>query len=142
MMHGQGDLWEEYCRVHREVKELVCSKKINAWNKVVEKVNNDYDGSRKQFWSFVSRSRGKKGTIFSLRNESGISVSSVNGKLEILEKHYENLGKVGVYNDFDEEWREIVGNRVNEYENITVFSKYNFLDSKIVVKEISMCIQN
>ena len=36
MMHGQGDLWEQYCRVCREVKELVCSKKINAWNKVVE----------------------------------------------------------------------------------------------------------
>ena len=142
MMHGQGDLWEEYCRVRKEVKELVRSKKIKAWNKVVEEVNNDYDGSRKQFWSFVSRkSRGKKGTISSLRNESGISVSSVKGKLEILEKHYENLGKLGVDNDFDEEWREIVRNRVNEYENITAFSKDNFLDSKIVVKEILRCIK-
>ena len=66
MMHGQGDLWEEYCRVHREVKELVCSKKINAWNKVVEKVNNDYDGSRKQFWSFVSRSLEVKKVLYFL----------------------------------------------------------------------------
>ena len=43
---------------------------------------------------------GKKGIISSLRNKSGISVSSVKSKLEIiiislLEKH-ENLGKLGV----------------------------------------------
>ena len=126
----------------KEVKKLVRSKKINAWNEVVEKVNNGYEGSRKQFWSFVSRkSKGKKGSITSLRNASGISVSSVRGKLEILKKHYEDLGKMEIDNDFDEEWRESVENKVNDYENASAFSKDKCLDSEIKVEEILKCIR-
>ena len=50
---GREDLWDEYCRLRREVKELVREKKLTIWNEVVEKVNVDFDGSRKEFWAFV-----------------------------------------------------------------------------------------
>ena len=33
---------DEYCRLRREVKELVREKKLTIWNEVVEKMN--YDG--------------------------------------------------------------------------------------------------
>ena len=50
---SQGDLWDEYCRLHGEVKELVMEKKLTIWNELVEKVNIniDFDGSRKEFWA-------------------------------------------------------------------------------------------
>ena len=37
------------------MKELVREKKLTIWNEVVEKVNVDFDGSRKEFWAFVGR---------------------------------------------------------------------------------------
>ena len=49
---GREDLWEEYSRLPREVKELV---RLTFWNKVVERVNVDFDESRKEFWAFVGR---------------------------------------------------------------------------------------
>ena len=29
---GRKDLWDEYCRLRREVKELVREKKLTIWN--------------------------------------------------------------------------------------------------------------
>ena len=40
-------VWDEYCRLRREVKELVREKKLTIWNEFVEKVDVDFDGSRK-----------------------------------------------------------------------------------------------
>ena len=71
MVNGQGDLWVEYCRLRKEVKDLVVAKKRKVWNEVVEKVNTDFEGNRKMFWSFVGRkTKGKKSSISSLRNEA------------------------------------------------------------------------
>ena len=53
----KDDLWDEYCRLRREVKEL---KKLNVWREVVEKANTDFDGSRKELWAFVGRRRKRE----------------------------------------------------------------------------------
>ena len=37
------------------MKDLVREKKLTVWNEIVEKVNVDFDGSRKEFWAFVGR---------------------------------------------------------------------------------------
>ena len=55
VISGREDLWGEYCRLRKEVKDLVRIKKLNAWNEVVEKVNSDFEGGRKEFWAFVGR---------------------------------------------------------------------------------------
>ena len=48
---------DEYCRLR---KEAVREKKLSIWNEVVEKVNADFEGSRKEFWAFVGRrTKGK-----------------------------------------------------------------------------------
>ena len=46
-------MWDEYCRLRKEVKQLVIEKKLNIWNELVEKVNTDFDENRKEFWAFV-----------------------------------------------------------------------------------------
>ena len=59
--NGREDLWDEYCRLCKEVKQLVIEKKLNIWNELVEKVNTDFDENRKEFWAFVGRKmKGKK----------------------------------------------------------------------------------
>ena len=55
VISGRDDLWDEYCRLRREVKYLVREKKLAVWNEIVEKVNVDFDGSTKEFWAFVGR---------------------------------------------------------------------------------------
>ena len=92
MVSGQKELWSEYCRLCKEVKDLVRQKKISIWNEVIEWANADFEGSRKEFWALVSRrSKEKKNNIASLKNESRISVTSTQGKLQILQSHYERL---------------------------------------------------
>ena len=61
VVNGREDLWGEYCRLRKEVKQLVIEKKLNIWNELVEKVNTDFDENKKEFWAFVGRkSKGKK----------------------------------------------------------------------------------
>ena len=55
VFNGRKDLWGEYCRLRKEVKQLVIEKKLNIWNELVEKVNTDFDENRKEFWAFVGR---------------------------------------------------------------------------------------
>ena len=61
VVNGREDLWGEYCRLRKEVKQLVIEKKLNIWNELVEKVNTDFDENKKEFWAFVGRkSKGKR----------------------------------------------------------------------------------
>ena len=86
-------------------KEVKGRKKTDIWNDVVENVNTDYEGSRKEFWAFVgTRSKGKKKTISSFRSDKGVSVTSTRGKLHVLQK--KDLGRMSEGSDFDNEWRE------------------------------------
>ena len=105
VIKGWEDLWDEYCRLCREVKELVREKKLTIWNEVVEKVNVDFDGIRKEFWAFVGRRTKGKKNITSLKSDAGVSVTSTRGELEVLQKHYQLLGKIS---DFDANWKEEV----------------------------------
>ena len=100
VISGLEDLWDEYCRLRRELKDIV--KKLAVWNEVVERVNVDFEGNKSEFWAFVGRkTKGKKRNIASLRNEAGILVTSTKGKLEVFQKHYVRLGRVSVDSDFD-----------------------------------------
>ena len=58
-----------------KVKNFV-RMKTDIRNDVVEKVNTDYERSRKEFWAFGGRkSKGAKKTISSLRSDKGVSVT-------------------------------------------------------------------
>ena len=109
------------------------------WNNIVEKANQDFEGNKKQFWSFVGRrTKCKNKTISSLKSEAGISVSSTKGKLQILQQHYQLLGTSVVDSAFDDEWKLEVEEKVLEY------SKQNLkdldLDKEIEESEIVRCI--
>ena len=70
-------MWDEYCRLHKEVKQLDIKKKLNIWNEFVEKVNTNFDENRKEFWAFVGmKTKGKKKNIASLKSDTGMSITS------------------------------------------------------------------
>ena len=52
IINGQEDLCDEYCRLHKEVKHLFIDKKLKVWNEVVDKVNTDFEGNRKNILVF------------------------------------------------------------------------------------------
>ena len=101
--------------MRKEVKQLVIEKKLVMWNNIVEKANQDFEGNKKQFWSFVvvDEPKCKNKTISSLKSESGISVSSTKGKLQILQQHYQLLGTSMVDSAFDDEWKLEVEEKVS-----------------------------
>ena len=85
ILRGEDELWEEYVRMRKEVKQLVTEKKLQIWNEVVDKANSDYEGNKKEFWAFVGRrTKGKKKGIVAFRNSAGVLVTSTKGKLEVL----------------------------------------------------------
>ena len=132
----QEELWEEYYRLRKEVKQLVIEKKLNIWNEVVEKVNSDFEGNRKEFWAFIGRrTKGRKGGITVLRR---VSVSSTKGKLNILQSHYERLGSSSVEAD---DWREEVENIVRDCIELSVACEDDILDREIDSAEISRCLR-
>ena len=47
VVNGREDLWGEYCRLWKEVKQFVIKKKLNIWNELVEKVNTDFDENKR-----------------------------------------------------------------------------------------------
>ena len=109
VVNGREDLWGEYCRLRKEVKQLVIKKKLNIWNELVEKVNTDFGENRKEFWAFVGRKlKGKKKNIASLKSDTGLSLTSIRGKLEVLQRHYQLLSKMSVDGVFDADWKEEV----------------------------------
>ena len=117
---GREDLWDEYCRLCSEVKELVTEKKLTIWNEGVEKVNVDFDGSRKEFWAFVGRrTKGKEKNITSLKSDIGVSAMSARGKLEVLQKHYHHLGRISVDSDFDANWKDEVESKASSYGSMS-----------------------
>ncbi len=108
ILRGEDELWEEYVRLWKEVKQLATEKKLQIWNEVVDKANSDYEGNKKEFWVFVGRrTKGKKKGILALRNSTGVSVTSTKGKLEVLKTHYRHLCSCSV----DSAFEMIVGKR-------------------------------
>ena len=94
--------------LRKEIKQLVIEKKLNIWNELVEKVNTDFDENGKEFWAFVGRkTKGKKKNIASLKSETGMSIISTRGKLEVLQKHYQLLSKMSLDSEFDADWKEV-----------------------------------
>ena len=80
-------MWGEYCRLQKEVKQLVIEKKLNIWNELVEKVNTDFGENKKEFWAFVVRkSKGKKKNIASSNINTGLSLTSTRGKCKWLQQ--------------------------------------------------------
>ena len=138
---GQEEFWEEYYRLHKEVKQLVLEKKLNIWNEVVEKANHDFEGNKKEFWAFVGRrTKGRKGGISALRSDTGVSVSSTKGKLGIPQSHYERLGSTSVEAAFDDDWKEEVESIVRNCVKTSVDCEDGILNKEIE-SEISRCIR-
>ena len=100
VIRSREEIWDEYCRLHKEVKELVRQKKLTVWKEVVEKANVDFEGSTKEFWAFVGRrTKVKNRGIASLKGVEEVSLTSTKGKLEVLQKHYQHLGRVSDFDD-------------------------------------------
>ena len=132
VVNGREDLWDEYCRLHNEVKQLVIEKKRNIWNEIVEKVNTDFDENRKEFWAFIGRkTKGKKKNIASITNDTAMSITSTRGKLEVLQKHYQLLSKMSVDSEFDANWKREVEDSVDGYSSLSEEAGDAFLDKEI-----------
>ena len=120
-------------------KKLVIKKKLNIWNELVEKVNTDFDENRKDFWAFVGRkSKGEKKNIASLKSDTGLSLTSTQGKLEVLQRYYQFFSMMNVESVFDANWKEEVEDNVNGYSSLSKEVADVLLD-----KEIENCeLQN
>ena len=142
VVNGREDLWGNYCRLQKEVKQLVFEKKLNIWNELVEKVNTDFDENRKEFWAFVGKKSKGKIYIASLKSDTGLSLTSTRGKLEVLQRHYQLLSKMSVDSVFDADWKEEVEENVKVYSSLSEEVTDSLLDKEIEKGEIAKCLRN
>ena len=105
-------------------------------------MNVDFHRSRKEFWAFVGRrTKGKKNNITFLKSDAGVSVTSTRRKLEVLQKHYQLLGKISVDSDFDANWKEEVESKVSSYGSMSESCEDDRLDIALEKSEIVKCIR-
>ena len=143
VISGRKELWDEYCELRKEVKEAVREKTLSICNEVAKKANADFEGSRKEFRAFVGRrTKGKYKNITSLKSKAGVSVSSTQGKLEVLRRHYEELGKVSVDGNFEADWKEEVVSTLETCSILSDVSENIRLDRQIDREEIAQCVKN
>ena len=106
-------------------------------------MNTDFDENRKEFWAFVGRkSKGKKENIASLKSNTGLSLTSTRGKLQVLQRHYQHLSKMSVDSVFDADWKEKVEDNVNGYNILSEEIADSVLDKEIKKGEIEKCLRN
>ena len=142
VVNDREDLWDEYCRLSKEVKQLVIEKKRNIWNEIVEKVNTDFDENRKEFWAFIGRkTKGKKKNIVSITNDTAMSITSTRGKLEVLQKHYQLLSKMSVDSEFDANWKREFEDSVDGYSSLSEEAGDAFLDKEVEKGDIAKCVR-
>ena len=80
---------------------------------------------------FIGEQKIKYKNITSLNSKAGVSVSSTQGKLEVLWRHYEELGKVSVDDDFEVDWKEEVISTLETCSNFSEMSENDRLDGWI-----------
>ena len=101
-------------------------------------MNTDFDENRKEFWAFVGRkSKGKKKNIASLKSDTGLSLTSTRGKLEVLQRHYQLFSK-SVDSVFDAHWKEEVEDNVNGYSSLSEEVADSVIDKEIEKGEIAV----
>ena len=107
-----------------------------------DNLNTDFDENRKEFWAFVGRkTKGKKKNIASLKSDTGMSITSTRGKLEVLQKHYQLLSKMSVDSEFDADWKEEVEDSVGGYSSLLEEAGDAFLDKEVEKGEIAKCVR-
>ena len=58
---------------------------FNIYNKLVERVNINFDENKQELWAFVgSKSKGKEKNIASLKNATGFDLTRNRGNLEAM----------------------------------------------------------
>ena len=70
-------------------------------------------------YSLVGRKTKVKKNITSLKSDTKVSVTSTRGKLEVLQRHYQDLEKISVDSDFDANWKEEVESKVSSYGSMS-----------------------
>ena len=70
-----------------------------------------------------------------------MSVSSMQGKLEVLRRHYEELGKVSVDDNFEADWKEEVVSTLEMCSILSEVSENVRLDRQIDREEIAQCFK-
>ena len=70
----------------------------------------------------------------------GVSVSSTRNKLQVLQKHYEDLGRMSEDSDFGGEWKEEVETKVSTCMCCSLLCYYEYLDGELHKGEIEKCV--
>ena len=99
--------------------------------------------NRKEFWAFVGwKSKGKKKNIASLKSDTGLSLTSTRGKLEVPQRHYQLLSKMSVDGVFDANWKGEVEDNVNGYSSLSEEVTDSLLDKEIEKGDIAKFLRN
>ena len=86
---------------------------------------------RKSFGHLLlENQKGKNKNKVSLKSNTGLSLTSTRGKLEVQQRHYQFLSKMSVDSVFDADWKEVEDN-VNGYSSLSKEDAYFVLDKEI-----------
>ena len=95
------------------------------------------------FWALVGRqTKGEYKNITSLKSKAGMLVTSTQGNLEVLQRYYEDLGKVGVDDNVEGDWKEEARSTLETCSNLSEVSENDRLARQIDREHIEKCVKN
>ena len=77
-----------------------------------------------------------------MKGVEGVSVTSTKGKLEVLQKHYQHLGRVSVDSDFEDDWKQEVESKVETCSRMSGSCEDAFSDKGIEKAEMTRKLNN
>ena len=83
---------------------------------------------------------GKYKNITLLKSKAGVSVSGMQGKLEVMRRDYGELGKVSVDDNFEADWKEEVVSTLEMCSNLSEMFENDRLHRQIDREEIAQCV--
>ena len=101
-------------------------------------INCNVQGVAHEYMNKVSpQNTPKIGETQAIQLFSG-STRGTRGMLEVLQRHYQQLGKLSLDSNFDAEWKEGVESNMSRYGSMSELCEDEFLDKK---GEIVKCIR-
>ena len=137
--------WVAYCAARRECRKLVRSKQLEAWNKLVEKVDVSFErGNTRQLWSLLRRvlpSKASMGNLHPIRDKHGNLASSMKDRLEAWAQHQTSLGTPLSDPFFDEKFRTDLEREVEQLEKDSLKLPPNDMDKPFTQSELETAIK-
>lgn len=141
-MENEDDNYMKYKDAKKSFAKAVKKAKKEYDLKNMEEIINSNDIDIIYFWKLVNKSKNKVKVLHPLKMEDGTVITEPNEMREAWQKYFEKLYKPDLKDNFDNEFRSFVEEKLKEYMNDANIILDDILQDEFGQDEISKAIKS